>query len=113
MNASTHNAPPLDDAATGADLNGDQNDARSPNPAPSAPAPGTSSTPASTSPSVSGAPVSGGTSGSPDAAAMPDASQPGTEPPSEAGKSDKPKVPVADRDAQGELPSPGAVGEAG
>ncbi|MGI4984714.1 MAG: hypothetical protein ACRYGL_15540 [Janthinobacterium lividum] len=115
MNASSKDSQALEQATTGAGLSGDANDARSPNPAPSAPAPGVSDTPAtSDSPSTANPAASSGGASEPSASqAFPDASKPGSEPPSEAGKSDKPKVPVPTQDAQGELPSPDAVGEAG
>ncbi|MGI4856666.1 MAG: hypothetical protein ACRYHA_07045 [Janthinobacterium lividum] len=108
MTASSKDSQALEHAATGAGLSGDENDARSPNPAPAAQG--------SSAPAVPPAQTSTDTSTNAGASApddFPDASKPGTEPASEAGKSDKPKVPVPAQDATGELPSPNAVGEAG
>ncbi|MCY0385960.1 hypothetical protein OVY01_01615 [Robbsia sp. Bb-Pol-6] len=102
MNASSKDSQALERATLSPGLSGDENDARSPNPAPTGQASGAPQTPVAT-----------GTAEKPDATTFPDASKPGDEPAAESGKSDKPKVPVPARDAQGELPSPDAVGEAG
>ncbi|MGI4860066.1 MAG: hypothetical protein ACRYHA_24700 [Janthinobacterium lividum] len=109
MTASSKDSQALEQATTGAGLSGDANDARSPNPAPSAPM----SNPSDASSIANVVAPAGGASDGAAPEAFPDASKPGSEPPSEAGKSDKPKIPVPAQDARGELPSPDAVGEAG